>query len=49
LGPDLNTSTFFITLTDQELPTLHGKHTIFGEVVEGLEVLEKLNKVYVDE
>lgn len=27
---------------------LNGKHTIFGFVAEGLEVLDKLNKIYVD-
>ena len=46
LGPNLNTSTFFVTLTDDELPSLFKKHTIFGQVEEGLDVLEKLNSVY---
>jgi peptidyl-prolyl cis-trans isomerase-like 4 len=27
---------------------LNGKHTIFGIVAEGLEVLDKLNRIYVD-
>ena len=49
LGPDLNTSTFFITLTDEELPFYYKKHTIFGQIVEGLEFLDKFNQVYVDQ
>lgn len=40
---------FFITLTDEHLSALNGKHTIFGFVVEGLEVLDKMNKVYTDD
>jgi peptidyl-prolyl cis-trans isomerase-like 4 len=48
LGPNLNTSTFFIQLTDRNLPYLNEKHTVFGKVEEGLEVLEKINKAFVD-
>ena len=47
-GPDMNDSEFFITLTEQRVKTLEGKHTIFGEVVEGLEVLDKINSCHVD-
>ena len=47
-GPDMNNSEFFITLTDQRQKTLEGKHTIFGEVVEGLEVIDKINACHVD-
>ena len=45
----MNTSTFFITLSDDEKPDMNKKHTIFGEVAEGLDVLEKLNQVHVSE
>ncbi|MEE8424297.1 MAG: peptidylprolyl isomerase [Elusimicrobiota bacterium] len=39
-GPNTNGSQFFITLAS--LPWLTGKHTIIGEVVEGLEVVRKI-------
>jgi peptidyl-prolyl cis-trans isomerase-like 4 len=48
LGPNLNTSTFFIQLTERNLPYLNDKHTVFGKVEEGFEVLDKINKAYVD-
>ena len=39
---------FYITLGDN-LDYLDGKHTIFGEVSEGLDILQKLNDATVDE
>ena len=48
LGPNLNNSTFFITLTNVNLIYQNEKHTIFGKIEEGLEIIEKLNKVYTD-
>ena len=42
-GPNTNGSQFFITVTDTGWLT--GKHTIFGEVVEGYDIVEKISKV----
>src|ERR1039457_6001793 len=42
-GPNTNGSQFFITVANTDW--LSGKHTIFGEVVEGYEVVEKISKV----
>jgi cyclophilin family peptidyl-prolyl cis-trans isomerase len=43
-GPNTNGSQFFLVTAD-EAPWLDGKHTVFGHVVEGEDVLENLNKV----
>ena len=39
-GPNTNGSQFFITLVPCEW--LDGKHAVFGEVVEGIEVLREI-------
>lgn len=43
-GPNTNGSQFFI-VTASETPWLDGRHTNFGEVTSGLEVIEKIGKV----
>ena len=40
-GKNSNTSQFYITLADR-LPQLDGKHVIFGEVTEGLDLLTQI-------
>jgi peptidyl-prolyl cis-trans isomerase A (cyclophilin A) len=41
-GPNTNGSQFFITVAATDWLT--GKHTIFGEVVEGYDIVEKISK-----
>ena len=47
-GKGTNASQFYIT-TGQELDSLDGKHTVFGEVSEGLDVLQQIDEAFVDD
>ena len=46
-GPNTNGSQFFIVTTDAA-PWLDGKHTVFGEVASGMDVVDSISAVDTD-
>ena len=46
-GPNTNGSQFFL-VTAQACPWLDGKHTVFGRVVEGMDVIDTLESAETD-
>lgn len=43
--PNTGDSQFFICFNDESCQKLNGKYTVFGQVVEGMELIDKLTRV----
>ena len=46
-GPNTNGSQFFI-VTTPEAPWLDGKHTVFGRIVDGMDVVDRIEATQTD-
>ena len=47
-GPNTNGSQFFIVTARRRPPWLDGKHTVFGQVTDGMDVVDKLEALPTD-
>lgn len=47
MGPDKQGSVFFITV--DSIPEIDGQYVVFGEVIEGMEVVERINNSVFEE
>ena len=47
-GPSTNGSQFFIVHAENGTPHLNGRHTVFGQVYEGMDVVDKIANIEVD-
>lgn len=47
-GPNTNGSQFFITVSGSQTASLNGRHTVFGEVIDGMKVVDEISTELVD-
>lgn len=47
-GPNTNGSQFFVTVSGSDSSNLNGRHTVFGKVIEGMDVVDEIGNVLVD-
>ena len=47
-GPDTNNSQFCIMTRDEPAPWLDGEHVVFGEVVDGMEVVDTCQEILLE-